>query len=272
MIMNKTLQVLKAEKYISLLQDGDERGLNYCYSRFYGYLFLRSFRATKDDCMAEIIAQEALLRLWLCRKQVKDIDDTLNFLKTQVKAAINAFYNTTRNRFHKSLLRLDGIEDYQEFLLGYEIEEEDEMDLVYLEKLEEEKQERLDQLNKLLPSLNNQQQLFIKLCLKYSFNYERIAYYLGGISDYEVSLQVEKTIETLRSIFNNTQQLELLNRSSKIVLEGEFNDHQAEIFHMRYELQLSFEQISVALQLNPAMVKQLFVQAHAKIKTTKKTA
>lgn len=270
--MNKTLQILKAEKYISLLQDGDERGLNYCYNRFYGYLFVRSFRATKDDCVAESIAQEALLRLWLYRKQVKDIDDTLNFLKAQVKSAIYAFFNTTCNRFHKSLLRLDGIEDYQEFLLGYEIEEEDEVDLIYLEKMEEEKQERLDQLNKLLPSLSNQQQLFIKLCLKYSFNYERIAHYLGGISDYEVSLQVEKTIETLRSVFNNTQQMELLNRSSKIVLEGEFNDHQTEIFHMRYALQLSFEQISESLKLNPTMVKKLFVQAHAKIKTAKKTA
>ncbi len=96
-------------------------------------------------------------------------------------------------------------ECYQEFLLGYEVEEEEEMDLVYLEKLEEEKQQRLDQLGNLLPSLNQQQQLFIKLCLKYSFNYERIAYYLGGISDYEVSLQVEKTIDTLRSVFNSSQ-------------------------------------------------------------------
>ncbi|WP_144243259.1 RNA polymerase sigma factor [Sphingobacterium sp. ML3W] len=270
--MNKTLQVLKAEKYISFLQDGDERGLNFLYNRFYGYLFARTYRATKDDCAAESIAQEALLRLWLYRKQVKDIDDAFIFVKVQVKAAINAFYVTARNKFHRNLLRLDGIEDYQEFLLGYEIEEEDEADLVYLEKLEEEKQERLDKLNKLLPSLNNQQQLFIKLCLKYSFNYERIAHYLGGISDYEVSLQVEKIIETLRSIFSYSQQMELLNRSSKIVLEGEFNDHQAEIFHMCYELQLSFEQISESLNLNPAMVKQLFVQAHAKIKTAKKMA
>ncbi|QQD11902.1 RNA polymerase sigma factor [Sphingobacterium sp. UDSM-2020] len=270
--MNKTLQIQQAEKYISFLQNGDERGLNFFYNRFYGYLFASTFRATKDDCAAESIAQEALLRLWLYRKQVKDIDDTLTFLKAQVKSAIHAFYNTTRDRFHRNLLRLDGIENYQEFLMGYEMEEEEEMDLIYMEKLEEEKQERLDKLNKLLPSLNNQQQLFIKLCLKYSFNYERIAYYLGGISDYEVSLQVEKTIDTLRSVFNSSQQMELLNKPSKIVLQGEFNDQQPEIFHMRYELQFSFEQISEALKLNPSLVKQLFVQAHAKIKTAKKTA
>lgn len=269
--MNKTLQQEQTEKYITLLQKGDERGLNFFYHRFYGYLFARTYRATQDDCAAESIAQEAILRLWLFRREVRDVDNILTFLKAQVKAALHAFFNKSRNRFHRSLLRLDAIEDYQEFLLGYETEEEEEMDLVYLEKLEEEKQQRLDQLGRLLPSLNQQQQLFIKLCLKYSFNYERIAYHLGGISDYEVSLQVEKTIDTLRSVFNSSQKMELMNRPGRIVLQGEFDERQAEIFHMRYELQLSFEQIAEALKLNSSMVKKLFVQAHTKIKTVKKT-
>lgn len=270
--MKKTLQQQQIEKYFALLREGDERGLDYFYRRFYNYLYSRTLRATKDECTAESISQEALLRLWLFREQLQHVDDIADFLRTQVRSAVRTFYSTTRNRFHRSLLRLDTIEDYQEFMLGYEIEEEEEEDVIYLEKLEEEKQQRLDQLNKLLPSLNQQQQLFIKLCLKYSFNYERIAYYLGGISDYEVSLQVEKTIETLRSVFTSAQKMELLAKPSKIVLEGEFNDQQTEIFHMRYELQLSFEEISQALQLNPSMVKQLFVQAHAQIRSSKKTA
>jgi len=216
--------------------------------------------------------QEAFLRLWLFREQVESSEHLLTFIKQQVRSAIQVYYHKSRNRFNRSLLRLDGIEDYQEFLLGYELEEEEKIDLVYLEKLEEEKQQRLDRLDKLLPSLNQEQQLFIRLCLQYSFNYERIAYYLGGISDYEVSLQVEKTIATLRAVFNSTEKMEQLNRSSKIVLEGEFSEQQTEIFHMRYELQLSFEQISEALQLSSSMVKQLFVQAHTKIKSTKQIA
>lgn len=270
--MKKTLQQQQTEKHFFLLQKGDERGLKFFYNRFYSYLFARTYRTTKDDCASASIVHEALLRLWLFREQIKNVDDILNFLKSQVRSAVTAFYRKTRNRFHRGLLQLDAIEDYQEFLLGYEIEDEEEIDLIYIEKLEEEKQQRLNKLNKLLPSLNQQQQLFIKLCLKYSFNYERIAYYLGGISEYEVSLRVEKTIDTLRTIFNSSQKMELLNKPSKIVLQGEFDDQQAEIFHMRYELQLSFEQISEALQLNPSTVKKLFVQAHAKITTAKKTA
>ncbi|MDF2857036.1 MAG: hypothetical protein K0Q87_2887 [Neobacillus sp.] len=270
--MKKTLPKQQTEKYVSLLRQGNERGLDYFYKRFYGYLFGRAYRATTDECVAESIAQEALLRLWLYREQILHVEDILDFLKRQTRSAIDAFYSKTRNRFHRSLLRLDGIEDYQEFLQGYDMEEEEEVDLVYLEKLEEEKQQRLDQLNRLLPHLNQQQQLFIRLCLKYSFNYERIAYYLGGISDYEVSMQAEKTIETLRSIFTSSQKMELAGRSSRIVLQGEFNDQQAEIFHLRYELQLSFEQIADALQLDSVSVKKLFVQAHTKIRTEPKTA
>lgn len=269
--MKKTLLQIQIEKHVSLLKEGDERGLAFFYERYYEFLFLRTLRATQDDCAAESIAQEALLRLWLFRNQIENADDVLDFLKKQLRSAIDAFYSKSKNRFHRSLLRLDGIEDYQEYMLGYEMEEEEKEDLVYQEGLEDEKQRRLDKLNNLLPSLTQQQQLFIKLCLKFSFSFDRIAYYLGGISDYEVATQVDKTIETLRSIFNSSEKMALLNKPSKMVLEGEFSDQQAEIFHMRYELQLSFEQISESLCLSSEMVKKLFVQAHAKIQS-KKTA
>lgn len=272
LIMKKTSQDKQAEKYLDLLRQGDERGLDFFYNCFYGYLFHRTFRATKDDCTSESIVQEALLRLWLFRKKVKDTEDILIFLKSQIRSAIHAFYTKSNNRFHRSLLRLDEVEGYQEFMLGYEQEKEEETDVVYLDKLEEEKQRRLDQLSSLLPSLNDRQQLFIKLCLKYSFNYERIAYYLGGISDYEVSLQVEKTIDTLRAVFSNSQKLALISRPAKMVLQGGLDEQQMKIFQMRYELQYSFEQISEVLQLNPSTVKRVFVQAHSKIKTPKKMA
>lgn len=270
--MNKTLPNQQVQEYILRLQEGDERGLDFFYRRFYNYLCMRSTRATQDECDGQSIAQEAFLRLWLFRKHIQSEEEVFSFLKNQVKAAIQMYFNKSKNRFHRRLLQLDSIEDYQEFMLGYEVEEQQEEDIVYLEQMEQEKQSRLDQLNSLLPSLNEQQQLFVKLCLKYSFNYERIAYYLGGISDYEVSLQVEKVIDTLRAVFSNAQKLEVLNKPSKIVLEGEFNEQQAEIFHMRYSLQLSFEQISEALHLTTTAVQKLFVQAHLKMKNAKKTA
>lgn len=267
--MIKTIHTKKQENKLLLLQQGDEKGLNYFYNRYFTRILYRAQRATEDDCIGENIAQEAFFRLWLYRENIKTIEDITDFLHTQAKSAIHAYYYTTRHRFHRSLLRLDGIEDYQEFLLGYEVEEEDP---IYLEQLEKEKQDRLTKLNALLPSLNQEQQLFIRLCLKFSFNYERIAYHLGGISDYEVGLRVEQCIETLRNVFSSSEKMNVAVKSNKITLEGEFDEHQEEIFRMRYELQYSFDQISDSLNLCASTVRKLFVQAHAKLKESKRIA
>lgn len=271
-MMDKPLAQETPAQQLTLLQQGDERGLSYFYERYYAYFYNRALRATKSECPAQSIAQEAFLRLWLYREQIKSVDDVPAFLKTQVSTAITAYYNKTQVRFQRSLLQLDDIDDYQDFLLGYELEEPEEEDLIYLEQLEEEKQERLSKLNNLLPNLTNEQQLFIKLCLKYSFNYERIAHYLGGISDYEVSLQVERSIATLKSAFTSGEKMEMLDKPTKITLEGEFDEQQVEIFRMRYELQYSFDEIADALQLESAKVKTLFIQAHTKIKPPNKPA
>jgi len=254
------------------LHQGNEKGLKFFYHKFYDYFFFRAYRATDDECTGESIVQEAFLRLWLFRENINSEADILDFLKSQVKSAIQAFYQKSRNRFHRSLLRLDSIEDYQEFMLGYELEEEQEEDVVYLEQLELEKKKRMDQINAVLPNLNSDQQLFIHLCLKYSFNYERIAYYMGGISDYEVSLRMEKTIDFLRTILNSEEKMQLMAKPVEFKLNGEMTEEEAEVFRMRYELQYSFDRISEALQLDGGQVRTLFINAHAKIKSAKKIA
>lgn len=257
---------------INSLRQGNEKGLKFFYQKFYDYFFFRAQRATDDDCAGESIAQEAFLRLWLFRENIHSEAEVLDFLKSQVKSAIHAFYQKSRNRFHRSLLRLDGIEDYQEFMLSYEPEEEQEEDLVYIEQLELEKKKKLEQLHAILPNLHTDQQLFIRLCLKYSFNYERIAYYIGGILDYEVSLRVEKTIDFLRSIVNSEEKMNLIAKPVEFKLNCEMTEEEAEVFRMRYELQYSFDKISEALKLDGGQVRTLFINAHAKIKSAKKIA
>jgi len=251
------------------LRQGEERGLKFFYQKFYKHFLFRAHRATDDECTGESIAQEAFLRLWLFRENVHSETEIFNFLKVQVKAAVQAFYKKSKNKFQRSLLRLDSIEDYQEFMLGYELEEENEDDVLYIEQLESEKKKRMDQLNAILPNLNRDQQLFIRLCLKYSFNYERIAYYMGNISDYEVSLQIENAIEYLRAIVHSEEKMQLVAKPVEFKLNGEMTEEEAEVFRMRYELQYSFDKISEALQLDGGQVRTLFINAHAKIKSKK---
>lgn len=272
--MKQTLpRSLLTKKYFEKFKDGKEKGLEYFYEQLYTQLSFRSKAYVKDCSVASSIAQEAFLRLWLLRSSIRDVDHLKDFLSKQIKEAGAAYYRKTNTRFHRSLLQLDGIEDFQEFMLGYEMEEEVEEDPIYLEELEAAKKAQLDQLQAILPHLTEQQQLFIKLCLKYSFSYDRISWHLGGISDYEVSLHVEKTIETLKAALCGTNKLDTLSlKPKKIICEGELSEEQAEVLKMRYELQYSFDEIADALRLNNSQVKKLFVQAHAVVRQTKKSA
>lgn len=264
---------LIAKKYFEKFKGGKEKGLEYFYEQLYRPLSFRSKSYVKDCTIASSITQEAFLRLWLLRTSIRDIDHLKDFLSKQIKEAGAAYYRKSNTRFHRSLLQLDRIENFQEFMLGYEMEEEVEEDTVYIEELESAKKDQLNKLQAILPNLTEQQQLFIELCLKYSFSYDRISWHLGGISDYEVGLYVEKTIEALKGALCGTNKLDELSlKPKKIICEGELSDEQAEVLKMRYELQYSFEEIADALKLKNSLVKKLFLQAHAVVRKAKKSA
>ncbi|MFC3199056.1 sigma factor-like helix-turn-helix DNA-binding protein [Parapedobacter deserti] len=260
------------ERYFQFYKSGNETGLNYFYYAYYDYYAWRAERFVKDDVVAHAMAQEAFLRLWLMRDIIRDVDHLHEFLGVQLREAGTAYYGKTTDRFHRSMLRLDGIEDFQEFMLGYEMEEEQEEDIVYLEQLEVEKQRQLELIKSLLPNLTDQQQLFIRLCLRYGFNYERIAYHLGGISDYEVAQRVEQCIANLKAALSDTAKLNSATRTKPLVTEGMLTEEQAQVLAMRYDLQYSFEEIAEALQLDDAKVKSLFIQAYTVIKKGKQSA
>lgn len=258
-------QVLISKQYFQKFKEGNEQGLEYFYNQLYKTYAYRSERYVKCDCMAASIAHEAFLRLWLVRDSIESVEHMKEFIGKQVREAGSAYYRKSTARFQRSLFQLDGIEDYQEFMMGYEMEEAYEEDTVFLEEIEKYKKEQLDKLNALLPNLSEQQQLFVRLCLKYSFSYDRIGWHLGGISDYEVAKKVENTIAVLKAALSDSRKLDIAMRPKKIDFEGELNEEQAQIFQMRYELQYSFEEISEALNLKDSQVKKLFISAYAVI-------
>ncbi|MEO5777769.1 MAG: sigma factor-like helix-turn-helix DNA-binding protein, partial [Flavobacterium sp.] len=104
---------------------------------------------------------------------------------------------------------------------------------------------------------------------KYSFNYDRIAWHIGGISDYQVARKVEKTLECLKAILTNTQKLTTVGKTNKFKFEGDLCEEQSAILHMRYELQYSFEEIATALNLNQGYIQKAFSNACTKIKKVK---
>ncbi|WP_449437382.1 sigma factor-like helix-turn-helix DNA-binding protein [Pedobacter steynii] len=256
--------------YFHKFSQGDEKGLEYFYNRLYPSLFHKRRRYIKDDVNADCIVSEAFLRLWLIRNSIANPTHIESFLTDTTIQACKAYYKTSSHNFQRNMLRLDEIENYQEFIGGYDPEEElDSEDVLYQEELDERLRMQWQQVAAVIPNLTENQQLFIKLCLKYAFNYGRIAWHIGGISDYQVARTVEKTLETLKSILTSSQKLQVTGKTSKFKFEGDLCEEQSNILHMRYELQYSFEEIARQLNLSQQHIQRSFAQACTKIKRLK---
>jgi RNA polymerase sigma factor (sigma-70 family) len=247
------------------LKSGREGGLVYFYNRMFRGLYWRAMRMTKCDVTSDCIVQEAFLRLWQIRNQLRDAAHVEIFVKEQTRQEALGYFRKSANRFHRNLIRLDGIDDYQEFISADRAEDE-EHDIFSEGQNDQQQTEQWKHIQEVLPSLSERQQLFISLCLKYSFSYDRIAWHLGGISDYQVARHVEKTLESLRSVITNTKKLDQAGKTRCMKYEGDLNSGQAEILRMRYELQYSFEEIAQALNLSRGQVQKTFLAAHLELR------
>jgi RNA polymerase sigma factor (sigma-70 family) len=234
---------------------------NQFYSRYYSTFAWRCTKAVKDDVVASGMVHDAFLNVWHLRDQLP-ADDIYEFLNQQLKKAIYNYYRVAKNRFHVNLFRLDDLA-HPDFLLiaDAEIVEEDqpiEMQKCLLVKYHEQ----WLQVKQLIPHLSETQQQLIKLCLKYDFSYDRIAYYLGGISDYVVAKQVEDLLKNLKHILTNEQKLQDATQKAGLTFTGAMDDLQKNVMMMRYELQYSFEEIARELNLAEAQVKLAYVKAY----------
>lgn len=267
--MKRNQILAEQQHYFNKFQEGNEKGLEFFYKRLYPSLYHRGLRYIKDDVNADCIVNEAFLRLWLIRKSINNPEHIETFVKKLTADACKAYFRTSSNRFQRNMLRLDEIENYQDFICGYDSESVDDSDVIYQQELDEKVKSQWSQVDAIIPSLTEEQQLFIRLCLKYSFNYDRIAWHIGGISDYQVAIKVEKTLACLKAILTNAQKLNDVGRTSRFKFEGDLCAEQSAILNMRYELKYSFEEIAKALNLNQGHIQKVFANACTKIKKVK---
>jgi RNA polymerase sigma factor (sigma-70 family) len=248
---------------------GNEKGLEFFYKLLYPRTYYYGFRYIKDDVNAGCIVNEAFLRLWLSRKIITGPEHIETFVRKLTSDGCRAYYKTSSSRFHRNMLRLDEIENYQEFMAGYDPTLEDEADILYHHEPGEEEKRQWERVEAVIPNLSQDQQLFIRLCIKYSFDYGQMAWHIGGISDYQVAKKVEKTLECLKAVITDTEKLNKLKKTSRFSFEGDVSEEQAMILQMRYELQYSFTEIAEALSLDQGYIQQAFATASLKIRKTK---
>lgn len=252
--------------YFKKFREGNEKGLEFFYQILYPSAYYYGFRYIKDDVNANCIVNEAFLRLWLSRKVITGPKHIEAFIKKLTSDGCKAYYKTSSNRFNRNMLRLDELESYQDFIGTCD---EDDSYTLYQQEPEEELKNQWKKVEAVIPNLTSDQQLFIRLCIKYSFDYSRIAWHIGGISDYQVARKVERTLQCLKAIITDTKKLNSVGKTSTFRFEGDVSEEQLMILQMRYELQYSFEEIASALNLSQGYIQQAFAAASLKIRKTK---
>jgi RNA polymerase sigma factor (sigma-70 family) len=249
-------------------KEGNEKGLEFFYKLLYPRTYYYGFKYIKDDVNAGCIVNEAFLRLWLSRKIITGPEHIETFVRKLTSDGCRAYYKTSSSRFHRNMLRLDEIENYQEFIGGYD-PTFDETDILHHHEPGEEEKRQWDRVEAVIPNLSTDQQLFIKLCIKYSFDYEQMAWHIGGISDYQVARKVEKTLDCLKAVITDTEKLDKIEKTSRFRFEGDVSEEQSRILQMRYELQYSFSEIAEALNLDQGHIQKAFATASLKIRKIK---
>lgn len=245
----------KEEAYLKMLREGKEKGLNYFYVQYFRRFFYWGYRYTKQYAEAECIAQEAYVKLWQLRESIRDVEHLFSFMEKQVREGMRRYYRSKDNVFNAGLLRVDEYERPESVLPSTLPDSEQEEESIAEEYGEASPE--MKALLQVLPFLGKEDELLIRLCLKFDFDPEKIAKHLGGVKPWQVSAKLNKCIRRLKSLLNAhrepvkaaTQRKTLQPKENSVVLK------------MRYDERKSFEDIAGELGLTPQKVKLMFVQA-----------
>ncbi|SFC38919.1 RNA polymerase sigma factor, sigma-70 family [Zunongwangia mangrovi] len=246
------------ERNFKLLKQGHPDAIEFIYTKYHNKLFWVGKKVIKDDFIIENILQDTFLKLWQKRDKINDPQHIHSFLFYVMKTECIYYYCRPRNKFQRSISRLELFDNYQEYMHGFNPEAED----VHL--LDQNvKQECLDQILCVLPFLESKQRQLIELCLKNNFKYAIISK-LMGVSVRETSNQVHLAIERIKMIVQSGHTLEQVDHTHSNFenLKLELTKEQAEIFQLRCEMHLSFQKIAEKLQRSHKEVHRQFMIAY----------
>ncbi len=239
------------------LKLGDPLALTYLYQRYGRMLFHFGRRWLEDEFVVENLVQDCFLKLWLHRETLESPKHIFFFLRLVMKRECISYFTRPRNRFYRTINRLEYYENYNDYLLKADVAK-DEAHL----REQQEQQQALEQVEKLLSLLAPKQQRLIELCLKFGFEYKAIGQALGSTT-LQVYHDVQAAIGAIKEILHQGDSLETApKKATKLSFEGGITEAQSKVFRLRCEQQLSFAQIAEELGQTPKQVHQAFSTAY----------
>ena len=240
-----------------LLKEGDPSALEAIYAYYHRRIFWVGKRIIDDNFVVESLVQDTFLKLWEQRDRIERPEHIFFFLRMVMKRECYSYYSRPKNKFFRKVNSLEGYENFQDYLAGYDPKEE-----VQNQKDQEWQQKAVDRIKSVLPLLSPERKRLVELCLKYGFQYKAMAGVMGtSITD--ISNEVKKAILDLKTIVRQGDlQKKGKKASSAKDAREEMTQEQERILKLRSKNKYSFAAIAEELKLSEKEVHKEFMVAY----------
>lgn len=247
-----------------LLKKGNPASLEHIHLRYKRLLFWIGKQMLEDDFVVETLVQDTFLKLWLYRDSIETPNHILGFLRFVLKRDCITYFNTPKNKFARLTASLESFENYQDYLIGFDPQNDKENLLN-----QESEQKKFDEVKKVINVLDPKRRRLIELCLEYGFQYKPIAEAMGS-SVTSISNEVSRAINDLRKILNRSYlKLPTEKASGNKEQTEKLSSQQIEIIKRRVEQKSSFAVIARELKLSEKEVHQEFLCAYQYLQNRK---
>lgn len=252
-LCDKPIHFLPAhnEYYLRFIQ-GDEQVLAKLYPLFYKKLLRSGLRMTDDVFTVETAIQDAFVRCWRMREQMKSLGHIYFFLRQQMRW--NCCTQWRRRDVMRRYVALEAQDD--EWLA-----DPDSLESTMHARANAAEKVRL--IDAVIPCLPMNRQTVLKLYFRYGFSYKYIAKRLA-MTHAAAYREVADALQVLKKIIHSQQKLSREAFAAKPLVLPELDKHEHTMLlvkRWRSVYQLSFAEIGERLHTDVGEVKRLYVEA-----------
>ncbi|MFD0795159.1 RNA polymerase sigma factor [Mucilaginibacter litoreus] len=217
-------------------------------------------RMLNDTYIIENIVQDAFLKLWNFRETITSTEHAERFLMQSVKWACYSYFRNAGSRFHRRMVQLDALENYDDFIV--DVQE-------YNSDFDDVEQKRLDAISDAIAKVcYGREREVMELHFIKGFTHTQIAerYHLSVTT---VTMILEKGKLRLKTVLLTAKDRQITSEGYAVTaafwekleqIEGLSAD-QSVIYQLRTVGKYSFEQIATFLCLPLSSVQLEYVKA-----------